>query len=98
MQFKLQEHGQTAALEHFFFKYIVTIYCHNAVPEVANPHIIQPISKKKTLTNYTATSRFIIICQIHDIRGKYLETRKQGQTKLRVCTFYVHSLKIKILA
>ena len=51
------------------------------------------ISKKKTLTNYTSTSRFIIICQIHDILGKYLETRKQSQTKLRVCKFHHHSLK-----
>ena len=67
---KLQEYGQTAALQHFF-----QIYCHNAVPEVAKPRITQPISKKKTFTNNTSTSRFIIIYQIHDILGKYLENK-----------------------
>ena len=54
------------------FSTFFQIYFHNAVPEVAKPRITQPISKK-TFTNNTSTSRFIIIYQIPDILGKYLE-------------------------
>ena len=58
---------------------------------------------KNALTKYTSTSWFVIVYQIHDILGKCLKKerkkRKQGRTKIRVCSFYVHSIKsIKILA
>ena len=71
------------------------IYCHNVVPEIAKPHMTQPISKKKTLTNYTSTSRSMIICKIHDILTNQ-KTRPEKITGLHILRSFIK--KIKILA
>ena len=68
------------------------IYCHNVVPEIAKPHMTQQLVKKKTLTNYTSTSRSIIICKIHDILRNQ-KTRPDKITGLHILRSFIKKSK-----